>query len=159
MSTLQNGVYYEKHPRVTLTYDDDTDYGESYDSEPRFPPSVAPAEPRYHPQPRYETAAVGGSRRKRPLVRELLRFILCGFVIVGISAAAFASQYGGPETVATLKAIKMTLSADFGIPLSLSTASPTKPLPELPTEQARSILEETRATADCRQGGHCSTPT
>jgi hypothetical protein len=144
MNTPQNGVYYEKYPRVAQTYNDDDDYAEdSYDGEPRFSPGLAPAEREYDSQPRYETASVGGSRIKRSFVRESLRFISCGVVIAGISAAAFASQYGDPETVRMLKAMRNTLSADLGIPSSLSTTSLLKPLRALPTVQDRSILEET----------------
>jgi hypothetical protein len=144
MNTLQNGVYYEKYPRVAPTYNDDNDYAESsYDGEPHFSPGPAQAEQGYDPRPRYETASVGGSRTRRSFVRKSLRFILCGLVIAGISAAAFASQYGDPETVQTLKAIRKTLSADLGIPSSLSTTSLLEPPRALPTVQDRSILEET----------------
>jgi hypothetical protein len=143
MNTLQNGAYYEKYPRAATTYNDDGDYAEnSYDGEPRFSPGLAPTEQGYDPQPPYETASVGGSRIKRSFVQELLRFISCGLVIGGISAAAFASQYGDPETVQTLKAIRSTLSADLGIPPS-STTSLSKPLRALPSVQDRSNLEET----------------
>jgi hypothetical protein len=114
MNTLQNGVYYEKYPHVAPTYNDDDDYAESsYDGEPHFSPGPAQAEQGYDPRPRYETASVGGSRTRRSFVRESLRFILCGLVIAGISAAAFASQYGDPETVRMLKAMRKTLSADL----------------------------------------------
>jgi hypothetical protein len=114
MNTPQNGVYYEKYPRVAHTYNDDDDYTEnSYDGEPRFSPGLAPAGQEYDPQPRYETASVGGSRIKRSFVGESLRFISCALVIAGISAAAFASQYGDPETVRMLKAMRKTLSADL----------------------------------------------
>jgi hypothetical protein len=100
MTTLQNGVYYEKYPRTVHTYNDDGDYREnSYDSEPDFPPGRAPAEEGYDPQLRYETASVGRSRTKRSFVSESLRLISCGLVIAGISAVALASQYGDPETV------------------------------------------------------------
>jgi hypothetical protein len=144
MNTLQNGVYYEKYPRVAPTYNDDDDYAESsYDGEPHFSPGPAQAEQGYDPRPRYETASVGGSRTRRSFVRKSLRFILCGLVIAGISAAAFASQYGDPETVQTLKAIRKTLSADLGIPSSLSTTSLLKSLRAAPAVQDRSILEET----------------
>jgi hypothetical protein len=144
MNTLQNGVYYEKYPRVAHTYNDDDDYAENnYDGESRFSPGLAPAEQGHGPQPRYKTTSVGGSRIKRSFVRESLRFISCGLVIAGISAAAFASQYGDPETVQTLKAIRKTLSADLGIPSSLSTTSLLEPPRALPTVQDRSILEET----------------
>jgi hypothetical protein len=143
MNMPQNGVYYEKYPRTVHTYNDDGDYREnSYDSEPDFPPGLAPAEEGYDPRLRYETASVGRSRTKRSFVSESLRLISCGLVIAGISAVALASQYGDPGTVQTLKAIRETLSADLGISSSLSTAPLSKPLQALPTVQDRSILEE-----------------
>jgi hypothetical protein len=143
MNKPQNGVYYEKYPRTARTYNDEGDYAEDgYDSEQRFSPSLAPAEHGYDPQLRYETASVGRSRTKRSFVRESLRLISCGLVIVGVSALAFASQYGDPETVQTLKAIRETLSADLGISPSLSTTPLSRPLQTLPTVQDRSILEE-----------------
>jgi hypothetical protein len=133
----------EKYPRVAHTYIDDGDYAEnSYDGELRFSPGLAPAEQGYDSRPRYETASFGGSRIKRPFIGEFLRFISCGLVIAGISAAAFAAQYGDPETVQTLKAIKKTLSVDLGIPLSLSTTSLSPSLRAFPSVHERSVLEE-----------------
>jgi hypothetical protein len=143
VSTLQNGAYYKKDPRAARAYSNDPDYLDSYDHEPHSSPNLAPAAQGYDLQPQYKAALLTEAQRKRSLVREILRFISCGLVMVGISAAALSSQYGAPETVEKLKSIKKTFSANLGIPRSLSTSSHVKSSSSVPSiERNRSGPEE-----------------
>ena len=61
-------------------------------------------------EPSFEAHPRGTSGKKRSLGRELLRLVVYGLVIITISGAAFASQYGDDQTIQTLRTLKRAAS-------------------------------------------------
>jgi hypothetical protein len=135
-------------------YDDYTD--SSYEGGLHFSPGLAPTEEEYETGLRRETRLRGASPKRRSLGREILRIALFGFVIASISAAALASQYGAPETIQALKAIKKTvnhLSLELGMAPSVTTASRSaSPRSQLPRQDPSESTLPTATAAHHVQG-------
>ena len=77
---------------------------DNYADEVRFSPDLDPMEPSFEAHPR------GTSGNKRSLGRELLRLVGYRLVIITVSGAAFASQYGDDRTIQTLRTLKTAVS-------------------------------------------------
>ena len=100
---------------------------DNYEDEVHFSPDLDPTEPSFEAHPR------GTSGNKRSLGRELLRLVVYGLVIITISGAAFASQYGDDQTIQTLRTLKRAVSGlspglgikpPEGVPKSLHQVTP-----------------------------------
>jgi hypothetical protein len=100
---------------------------DNYADEAHFSPDLDPMEPSFEAHP------PGTSGNKRSLGRELLRLVVYGLVIITISGAAFASQYGDDQTIQTLRTLKRAVSGlspglgikpPEGVPKSLHQVTP-----------------------------------
>jgi outer membrane murein-binding lipoprotein Lpp len=139
MNMLHSSIRHDDHVH--------DDYAENNnDGALHFSPGLAPTEHGYEYLPRYEPTVSAVSRaRRRPFGTELLRFVFGGLVIAAIFSAAFASQYGEPETIQAFRTIKKTLNRlpiEFGIVPSVMTTSRPASLRSLSSVQDRSILDE-----------------
>ena len=90
------------HSRVQ--YREGYDPSDDYADEVHFSPDLQLVEPSFEVHPR------GTSGNKRSFKRELLRLVVYGLVIITISGAAFASQYGDDQTIQTLRTLKRAVS-------------------------------------------------
>ena len=113
---------------------------DNYADEVHFSPDLDPMEPSFEAHPR------GTSGKKRSLGRELLRLVVYGLVIITVSGAAFASQYGDDRTIQTLRTLKRAVSG-------LSPGLGIKPPEGAPKSLHKVTLQET-----ARAGVMQSTP-
>jgi hypothetical protein len=97
-----------------IQYREGYDPSDSYADEVHFSPDLQPMEPPFEAHP------PGTSRNKRSFGRESLRLVVYGLVIITISGAAFASQYGDDLTIQTLRTLKRAVS---GLPPGLGIKS------------------------------------
>ena len=103
---------------------------DNYADEVHFSPDLDPMEPSFEAHPR------GTSGNKRSLGRELLRLVVYGLVIITVSGAAFASQYGDDRTIQTLRTLKRAVSG-------LSPGLGIKPPEGAPKSLHQVTLQET----------------
>jgi hypothetical protein len=92
-------------------------------------------------EPPFEAHPPGTSRNKRSFGRELLRLVVYGLVIITISGAAFASQYGDDQTIQTLRTLKRAVSG-------LSPGLGIKSSEEAPKSLHQVTLQETVLVKD-----------
>jgi hypothetical protein len=110
-----------------VQYRDGYDPSDNYADEVHFSPDLDLMEPSFEAHP------PGTSGNKRSFGRELLRLVVYGLVIITISGAAFASQYGDDRTIQTLRTLKRAVSGlspglgikpPEGVPKSLHQVTP-----------------------------------
>ena len=113
-----------------VQYREGYDSSDNYADEVHFSPDLDPMEPSFEAHPR------GTSGNKRSLGRELLRLVVYGLVIITVSGAAFASQYGDDRTIQTLRTLKRAVSG-------LSPGLGIKPPEGAPKSLHQVTLQET----------------
>ena len=92
-------------------------------------------------EPSFEAHPRGTSGNKRALGRELLRLVVYGLVIITVSGAAFASQYGDDRKIQTLRTLKRAVSG-------LSPGLGIKPPEGAPKSLHQVTLQETALVKD-----------
>ena len=118
-----------------VQYREGYDPSDNYADEVRFSPDLDPMEPSFEAHPH------GTSGNKRSLGRELLRLVVYGLVIITVSGAAFASQYGDDRTIQTLRTLKRAVSG-------LSPGHGIKPPQGAPKSLHQVTLQETALVKD-----------
>ena len=108
---------------------------DNYADEVHFSPDLDPMEPSFEAHP------PGTSGNKRSFGRELLRLVVYGLVIITVSGAAFASQYGDDQTIQTLRTLKRAVSG-------LSPGLGIKPPEGAPKSLHQVTLQETALVKD-----------